>query len=401
MDQENNREPVQVKLKTMVCGNCGRELRVKMPSKPDRYKFICPHCQHKVSFEVRAANDSSARKVLSSNILDDRVISRHVPEVQQPAKSQGNMPADSKPPLLGAAIVPPGKSHYQIMESALVNTRYRFECPGCSKDIVIMPRVANKLIKVTCSKCGTQVIYRSADSLQPPHSVTPPPPPNPMSYNLPPTPPAPPVQHHEEDDDGPATVILNLGGSVGNSAKGGSHVGGTGVQPRRPSAVPPAVPGVAPPAVPGIAPLPPPPPPPIPSVMPPPPAVPNVAPPAVPSDATWTKPKGLLTWNAGSNMPPMTYRLTPGSTTIGRYDPERTSDVMISGDDEMSRQSVEIIAVAASGSFDYIYQLRVIQSTNVVYVNGRPVEKGKTIKLNYGDTIRMGKTKISFIKAEI
>ncbi len=150
MDQEDNKEPIQVKLKTMVCGNCGMELKVKMPSKPDRYKFICPHCQHKVSFVVRAASDTGARKVLPSNILDDRVISRHEPEVHQPAKLPSNVQAGSKPPVLGTPIVPPGKSHYQIMENALVNTHYRFECPGCGKDISIMPRVANNLIKVTC-----------------------------------------------------------------------------------------------------------------------------------------------------------------------------------------------------------------------------------------------------------
>lgn len=364
MDQEENKEPIQVKLKTMVCGNCGMELKVKMPSKPDRYKFICPHCQHKVSFVVRAASDTGARKVLPSNILDDRVISRHEPEVHQPAKSPGNVQAGSKPPVLGTPIVPPGKSHYQIMENALVNTHYRFECPGCGKDISIMPRVANKLIKVTCSKCGTYVIYRSVDSLQHPQGITPPPPPKPpVSHNQSLT---PPPSAQQDDDDGPATVLLNLGG----------------VPPRAPSGGPPPIPSVAPPAAPPVAP----------------PVFPPAAPPAVPREASWNKPKGMLSWSTGPVMPPMTCRLKPGQTTIGRYDPERPSDVMISGDDEMSRQSVVIIA--SPNAYDYIYELRIIQSTNAICVNGRRVNKGTTVRLNYGDTIRMGKTNISFIKAD-
>ena len=47
---------------------------------------------------------------------------------------------------------------------------------------------------------------------------------------------------------------------------------------------------------------------------------------------------------------------------------------------------------------DYTYELRVIHATNPVRVNGRSVGYGTTVSLNYGDTICMGRTNISFVK---
>ena len=108
----------------------------------------------------------------------------------------------------------------------------------------------------------------------------------------------------------------------------------------------------------------------------------------------------MLCWKTGSLVKrTKTHRLMAGRTTIGRYDPDKPSIVMISGDDEMSRQSVEINVFQQQGFNDHIYELRILRSTNTIYINGRPVDKNKTVHLSYGDTIRMGKTNISFIKA--
>ncbi|MBP5687150.1 MAG: FHA domain-containing protein [Muribaculaceae bacterium] len=387
MDEQNNK---QARLKTVVCDHCGKELTVKMPPKPGRYKFTCPHCQNKVSFEVNAA-DGVEVKVLKSDILNDRVISRGLPKEMQHAE-----PVDSKQrpnasiPVLGIPIVPPGKGHYQIMEKAQVNTQYRFVCPGCSKDIVIMPRVAGKLMRVKCSKCGTQVVYSSMGEAAVPHQAAKP-------NVVPPPHPAPP----QDDDDGPSTVLLSPGGGFGanagrNAYKPPVH---NPLPPAR-AAVPPPVAGVqVPPRIPAVGPGMPPPPP---VGVPVPPMGPGVQPPAIGGAVpiVATEPKGMLTWKTGSFISrSQSHRLRPGRTTIGRFDPDLPSTVMITGDDEMSRQSVEISAVLRQGSYDYTYELRILRSTNKIFVNNRVVENGMTVLLNYGDTICMGKTVISFVKA--
>lgn len=381
MDQENNNNPAQSRVETVVCGNCGKALRVRMPSKPGRYKFACTHCQNKVSFEVKA---TAERKVLKSDVLDDRVISHDLPEdlkhkIPAPDPAVVKSAPNVNVPVLGAAIVPPGKAHYQIMEKAAVNTQYRFECPGCSKNIVIMPRVAGKLIKVKCSKCGTQVLYQSQGEVSTPAA---------MVRNTPPPAPAErtPAQNQDEDD-GPHTVILNPGGFGG----GGGRSRGHSMPPPMPA--PPVRPPVVPPTASGVTP------PPIPyhnvgAVPPPHPATPT---PPAPPVVAFTDPKGMLCWKAGRTE---TYRLKRGRNTIGRYDPELPSNVMIQGDDEMSRQSVEINAVCRPDLNDYIYELRVLRSLNNVYVNGRVVNHENVVQLKYGDTIGMGKTIISFVKAD-
>ncbi|MBO4722210.1 MAG: FHA domain-containing protein [Muribaculaceae bacterium] len=394
MDQESNKELAQARVKTVVCDNCGKELTVRMPSKPGRYKFTCPHCHNKVSFEVKAASDEAERKVLKSDILDDRVISRRIPNEKQP-NGMDSPPANASEvkknpyaniPVLGMPIVPPGKGCYQIIEKAKVNTQYRFECPGCSKDIVVMPRVAGKLIKVKCSKCGTIVLYSSAGEAQATPAkvdVKQPPAPQRPKQVTPPT---------QDEDDGPATVLLNTGGGFGGVSRRGRHVYAPQARPGAHLAGP----GIPPPPVVGV-----PTPPARQGIMPPP--VPGGPPPFPPSSnapISNTKPKGMLSWKSGSPISRASiYRLIPGRNTIGRYDPDYPSDVMISGDDEMSRQSVEITAMFKPNLYDYTYELRIIRSTNNVYVNSRPVSNNQTVQLNYGDTICMGKTIISFVKA--
>ena len=114
MDQENNNNPAQSRVETVVCGNCGKALRVRMPSKPGRYKFACTHCQNKVSFEVKA---SAERKVLKSDALDDRVISHDLPE-----DLKHKMAAPTPAVVKSASYVDiPGSSHSASRQSTLPN----------------------------------------------------------------------------------------------------------------------------------------------------------------------------------------------------------------------------------------------------------------------------------------
>lgn len=376
MDQESNKKSGQAELKTMVCDSCGHKLTVKMPSKPDKYKFTCPHCQNTVSFVVKPEDSKSERKVLRADILDDSVISHRQPNEQIPGRppqkdsatppvQRGSSKADI--PVLGTPVVPPGKHHYQLNEEALVNTQYRFGCPGCGKDIVIMPRVANKMIKVKCSKCGTEVVYKSvgqAGQAQNKVGKTPPPP-MPIKATDPVVSPSqqPPAQ---QDDSGPATVCLpgSFGGGRGLSRGPMPHQGGMIGGPPGPPPLTPVISGAHNQPI-----------------------------------VTLGKPSGMLSWKTGFMHRTKTHRLMTGRTTIGRYDPDKPSVVMISGDDEMSRQSVEINVIRRPDYPDYIYELKLLHSTNLVYVNNRPLAKGVTVQLNYGDTICMGRTIISFNKA--
>lgn len=378
MDQGNNNNAAMPSVATVVCGTCGRKLQVRIPSKPGGYKFACPHCQSKVSFRVNPA--SAERKVLKSSALDSRVISHDLPQQLRQGKAasspaRGGLPSHANIPVLGAVIVPAGKRHYQIMEKAEVNRQYRFVCPGCSKYVVIRPSAAGKLMRVRCAKCGTVVLYQSQGEVPPPAAVvrkTPPP----VPAQGPPAP--------RQEEDAPHTVMLTPGGL-------GSCGSATPVPPARPHVVPPPVPApVVPPAATSAVP------PPIPcqnvgasSTVPP---VPPVLAPA--------KPQGMLSWKVGKKLHRRTetYRLMCGRNTIGRYDPDLPSNAMIQGDGEMSRQSVEINVVPRPDLQDYIYELRVLRSTNNVLVNGQVVNQEKVVLLSHGDTLCLGKTTITFVK---
>lgn len=115
-----------------------------------------------------------------------------------------------------------------------------------------------------------------------------------------------------------------------------------------------------------------------------------------PSGALRWKPKGFT--ERLLKRRDMVGRLKRGPNIVGRKSPDEISDIMIEGDKEMSRRSVEINVKEQAGVKDYIYELRVLRTTNPVFINGRPVALTEVVKLNYGDTIMMGKTSISFFK---
>lgn len=88
------------------------------------------------------------------------------------------------------------------------------------------------------------------------------------------------------------------------------------------------------------------------------------------------------------------FQLYEGTTTIGRYDEDDTSDIMIRGDETMSRKSVAIIIEEEDGIFDY--KLKVLNATNKVKVNDQRVKEGSVVYLDFGDIIMLGNSKFKF-----
>lgn len=88
------------------------------------------------------------------------------------------------------------------------------------------------------------------------------------------------------------------------------------------------------------------------------------------------------------------FQLYEGTTTIGRYDEDDPSDIMIRGDETMSRKSVAIIIEEEDGIFDY--KLKVLNATNKVKVNDQRVKEGSEVYLDFGDIIMLGNSKFKF-----
>lgn len=83
-----------------------------------------------------------------------------------------------------------------------------------------------------------------------------------------------------------------------------------------------------------------------------------------------------------------------GVWTIGRYDSGSPTDIAIIGDDSMSRHCASIEAIPAPAGTTYL--LRVLKTRNPIFINSRPMATGESIQLQNGDTIKMGKTMMTF-----
>lgn len=85
-----------------------------------------------------------------------------------------------------------------------------------------------------------------------------------------------------------------------------------------------------------------------------------------------------------------------GRWTIGRYDPERPSDISITGDPSVSRCCASISTHIHDNSNKATYMFRVDRSSNPVKVNDRAVHNNESIELYSGDRIVMGRTEMVF-----
>ncbi len=91
-----------------------------------------------------------------------------------------------------------------------------------------------------------------------------------------------------------------------------------------------------------------------------------------------------------------TFPLHLGQNTVGRYDEDLHSDIEIKGDATMSRRSVVIDVIRRETG--YLFKLKVLKAANPVMHNSKPLVEGETVYLNYGDSLKLGKTTFVFGK---
>lgn len=84
--------------------------------------------------------------------------------------------------------------------------------------------------------------------------------------------------------------------------------------------------------------------------------------------------------------------LKVGSQIIGRRAETGTADIKISNDKYMSRRHVQIDVVKKP--IGYEHRLVEIGSTNIIKLNGKPIQRGDILILKFGDVLTLGKTDI-------
>ena len=102
--------------------------------------------------------------------------------------------------------------------------------------------------------------------------------------------------------------------------------------------------------------------------------------------------KGKLAWGfRGIHSAP----LKAGQNIVGRKDVALPSDISFS-DAYMSRQSIVIDVEKSPNLSGYTFRLTVKRASNPIMVNSNELLVGNSIYLNYGDTIRIGHTTLTF-----
>lgn len=90
------------------------------------------------------------------------------------------------------------------------------------------------------------------------------------------------------------------------------------------------------------------------------------------------------------------FPLRVGLNTIGRADFDTPSDISIKNDPTISRRSVTIEVVPKE--YGFLAKMKVLRAANPVLHNDKPLMEGEIIYLNYGDSIRLGRTTLRFNK---
>lgn len=109
---------------------------------------------------------------------------------------------------------------------------------------------------------------------------------------------------------------------------------------------------------------------------------------------------GAISYGGFMGMGRKEVRLRPGENTIGRTDKDKPSSISFN-DQFMSRQSIMIdVQEGNDKNSGYLFQLRVLNAANPVYINKQAYRVGESVYLNYGDTIRLGRTTMRFVQAK-
>lgn len=106
------------------------------------------------------------------------------------------------------------------------------------------------------------------------------------------------------------------------------------------------------------------------------------------------EPNAKLVWGSVFNRKSFEIKRL-GDYYIGRDDDEVLSDISVH-DDYVSRRSILISVIPKEGSRDCNYKMTVKNASNPVRVNGQEKTVGESIFLNYGDTILVGNTTLTF-----
>lgn len=86
--------------------------------------------------------------------------------------------------------------------------------------------------------------------------------------------------------------------------------------------------------------------------------------------------------------------LKPGINVIGRNASTSTADIKVTNDPYMSRQHVRIDAIDVGLRIEH--RLYEINSKNVIKVDGKPINRGDILILNFGTKLTMGLTDFIF-----
>lgn len=88
------------------------------------------------------------------------------------------------------------------------------------------------------------------------------------------------------------------------------------------------------------------------------------------------------------------FKLRDGKNVIGRFDHQSQSDIAISGDNFMSRRSVEIEVKTVMGGYSYVFTI--LKSANPIVYNKKEYRAPYSRELKFGDTFVLGETTFRF-----
>ena len=85
-----------------------------------------------------------------------------------------------------------------------------------------------------------------------------------------------------------------------------------------------------------------------------------------------------------------------GANTIGMFDPQSPSDIMIEGDRTISHRSVIITVESVGSSYKYLFSVN--RSKNPVYLSGKPISEGTSIYIQPNQEFVLGRTRFCLSK---
>lgn len=257
-------------------------------------------------------------------------------------------------------------------------------CPGCAKKMRMKNPQKPGVYRLTCPFCNKPFPVKIVDDAEPKQEAKPVTPPVPQTPPTPPTPPQPKPQAEQTDEP----VVVQYCSSCGMKLRiRNPHVGQHSIRCPKCQSVqtytynaPAASPTPAQPT-------------PVPQTPPVPPQPVNKT---KPVQGNYNLATGCLVQSRGLFRSDTVYPLAGKETIIGRRDPSAPCDVMID-DSTMSRRSVSITAEAKNTGITY--KFTVLNATNKVLHNGKPLSVGSSVYLNFGDTLVLGRTTLKFRKS--